>query len=550
MGETAEVRKARGAFFTPPDIAAFMTAWAVRASTDMVLEPSCGEAPFLLAAGQRLKSLGASKLFWGDQLHGVEIHDHTVSVAKSFLSEHGFDAEIVVGDFLDRDPLAQYDAVVGNPPYVRYQQFSGDARSKSLQAALSQGVRLTGLSSSWAGFTIHASRFLKPEGRIALVLPAELLTVNYAAQVRSFLLRRFAKVRLVMFETRVFPGVLEEVVLLLAEGSGGAPCFEVYQARGIDDLTAIEAKNWTEHRPSGGDKWTPALLAPSIVSTYSSLATGEGFSRLLDWGETYLGAVTGNNSYFSMTQSEAREAGLRDADLVHISPPGSRHLRGLTFTSKAWERLANEGAACFLFYPRSDSPGVPARSYIESGQRRKVHKAYKCAVRSPWWRVPLVRVPDLLFTYMNQDRPRLITNDAGVHIVNSLYGISLKADRRRIGRSLLPIACLNSLSLLGAEMVGRSYGGGLLKLEPKEADALPVPSLSTLSSVEHQLSNVRHALATALRNNNLAAAAEVIDQIVLRDHLKVPDSDINALREARNVLFQRRKSRGKGNDES
>lgn len=158
-----------------------------------------------------------------NQLHGVEIHAASATAANAKLATHGALAQIAIGDFFDQGPPpAKYDAVIGNPPYVRYQQFSGDARAKSLQAALAQGVRLTGLASSWAAFTIHASHFLKEDGRLGLVLPAELLTVNYASQVRRFLLDRFAKVRLVLFEELVFPDVLEEVVLLLAEGSGGA----------------------------------------------------------------------------------------------------------------------------------------------------------------------------------------------------------------------------------------------------------------------------------------------------------------------------------------
>src|SRR6185295_18716215 len=101
-----------------------------------------------------------------------------------------------------------------------YQSFTGLSRAKALAAALSQGVRLGGLASSWAAFVIHAASFLKPDGRLGLVLPAELLSVNYAAPIRSYLMRRFASVRLVVFEELVFPDVLEEVVLLLAEGEG------------------------------------------------------------------------------------------------------------------------------------------------------------------------------------------------------------------------------------------------------------------------------------------------------------------------------------------
>ncbi|MDP9479947.1 MAG: SAM-dependent methyltransferase [Actinomycetota bacterium] len=57
--DTPALRKARGAFFTPPELCNFVADWAVRSSSDTVLEPSCGEAAFLLAAGERLRTLGA-----------------------------------------------------------------------------------------------------------------------------------------------------------------------------------------------------------------------------------------------------------------------------------------------------------------------------------------------------------------------------------------------------------------------------------------------------------------------------------------------------------
>ena len=288
--DTSALRKARGAFFTPSEITAFLTKWAIRGPADAVLEPSCGEASFLLAAGERLRSLRVNHLFWSHQLHGIEIHRESAEKAHSILGDARLDAEIRVADFFACEPANCYDAVVGNPPYVRYQEFSGSARAKGQEAALAQGVRLTGLANSWAAFVIHASSFLKSTGRLGLVLPAELLSVNYAAEVRRYLLQRFSSIRLVMFESRVFPGVLEEVVLLLAEGSGGARCFELYQVRDLNGLASIEPANWTEHHPEVGEKWTPALLSRTSLSVYRALTMNAGFSPLLDWGETYLGA--------------------------------------------------------------------------------------------------------------------------------------------------------------------------------------------------------------------------------------------------------------------
>ena len=542
MGEGLTVRKARGAFFTPPEITRFISDWAVRTPADRVLEPSCGEAAFLLAAGRRLGDLGGCA---AGRLHGVEIHDSSVGLGQAALAAAGLEAAIRVADFFDCPPEPGFDAVVGNPPYIRYQQFRGEARGKSLEAALAAGVRLTGLASSWAAFVIHASQFLKPEGRLGLVLPAELLSVNYAAEVRRFLLGRFSRVRLVMFDTRVFPDVLEEVVLLLAEGSGGAASFEVFQARDLAELARLDTHAWTGFDLGAIDKWTPALLSQASFGVYQALCRQGAFSPLLGWGETYLGAVTGANGFFALTQAEADALRLPARDLLKISPPGARHLSGLSFSEAQWQALRDGGGRCWLFYPGSEKPGAAARRHIGHGERDGVPAAYKCRVRKPWWRVPLVAEPDLILTYMNHDRPRLVSNEAGAGILNSVYGVTLKPRLRELGRALLPLAALNSVTLLGAEMVGRAYGGGLLKLEPREADTLPVPPPEALAALAPQLEALRPRVLAALGRHDQAQAVELVDEVVLSRPLGLGLGELQVLREARAFLFRRRVARGR-----
>jgi adenine-specific DNA-methyltransferase len=291
VGTDFQRHKARGAFFTPPEISQFLVDWAVRQKADRVLEPSCGDAAFLMPIAEQLKALGASPRSIPGQLQGIEIHKASVEEAEARLEDEGLSATIIHSDFFDCDPRPVFDAVVGNPPFIRYQSFSGQARAKSMRAALAQGVRLTGLASSWAAFTIHASDFLNDTGRLGMVLPAELLSVNYAAEVRRFLLNRFGSVRLVLFDNLVFPGVTAEIVLLLAEGRGTAKSFEVIQLRNLAALSKLNTPGTVDFFPSGGEKWTPALIPTEALGIYRKLASGPAFSRLLDWGETYLGCV-------------------------------------------------------------------------------------------------------------------------------------------------------------------------------------------------------------------------------------------------------------------
>lgn len=168
----------------------------------VVAQISCGEAAFLLAAAARLDDLAAPGGQAGGRLNGIELHEASARHAASVVAASGWHAQITTADFFTVEPAGVHDVVVGNPPYVRYQDFNGEARLRGRAAALRAGVALSGLASSWAAFTVHAALFLRPGGRLGLVLPAELLTVNYAAEVRRFLMQRFRSVRLVLFTER------------------------------------------------------------------------------------------------------------------------------------------------------------------------------------------------------------------------------------------------------------------------------------------------------------------------------------------------------------
>jgi len=535
-----------GRVLHPEPVARYVTDWAVRSLSDTVLEPSCGEAAFLLAAVDRLAALRAAGdgLATPGALDGVELHEASAAAARALLDQAGVTANITSGDFFLVEPTGSYDVVIGNPPFVRYQDFAGDSRTRSRAAALRAGVSLTGLASSWAAFAVHAALFLKPGGRLGLVLPAELLSVNYAAEVRRFLLQTFQRVDLVLFTERVFPGVLEEVVLLLADGYQQGPTdhASVYQARNAAELATVAAgRSWKPVRPE--DKWTLSLLSCDALMAYTDLAAGEDFTLLETWGDTTLGMVTGNNRYFALSPARAQELGLGQGDLVRLSPPGSKHLRGLSFTDAALDELGAGGSAVWLFRPPAElSPA--ARAYIAAGEMAGINTAYKCRVRKPWWRVPLVRAADLLLTYMNADTPRLTTNRAKVHHLNSVHGVYLRPGLKDLGRDHLPLASLTSMTLVGAETVGRAYGGGMLKLEPREADRLPVPSPELVRAAAKRLSEVRPQVGRLLRGGKLVDAAKIVDEVLLVGEIGMSRADLRSLRDAHRDLTARRVARG------
>ena len=143
---------------------------------------------------------------------------------------------------------------------------------------------------------------------------------------------------------------------------------------------------------------------------------------------------------------------------------------------------------------------------------------------------------------MNADTARLTTNQAGARHLNSVHGVYLKEEVREIAREVLPVASLNSMTLLGAELVGRSYGGGVLKIEPREADRWWVPSAGLMTEHRDALVALKPRVQRMLQAKNLFGAVALVDEVVLG---ALSGSQLRAVREDHAAFMQRRMTRGK-----
>ncbi len=152
----------------------------------------------------------------------------------------------------------------------------------------------------------------------------------------------------------------------------------------------------------------------------------------------------------------------------------------------------------------------------------------------------ILAAPDLFLTYMNADTVRLTTNKAGARHLNSVHGVYLNDEHRDLARELLPLASLNSVTLLSAELCGRSYGGGILKMEPKEADRWWMPSPDLLRKHRTALVEIRPRVQALLQAKNLLKAVSLIDELLLSDI-----ESLTEIRSDRQDWAQRRTARGK-----
>jgi adenine-specific DNA-methyltransferase len=544
---TAVRQKELGAFYTPPAIAEKLATWALRSAHDKVLDPSFGGLAFLVASAKRLEELGQQQRATGRQLFGIDLDPLALETAQTDNQLTVARENLVLSDFFDVDPgqLPPVDALLGNPPYIRYQGFNGAAH-RAREHAAAAGVELTRLASSWAPFVVHGASFIAPGGRMGQVLPAELLHTQYATEVLEFLRRRFGHVALAVFEERVFPGALEEVVLLFADDYGAQALADVQliscQNVADLDLGLVEAtcavKSPSSKPRAGRQKLLSQLLPRSTQDLVSRLSGHDAVRELGTVASVDIGVVTGANNFFVLPQSEADQI---DASLLRPAVSKAAHVRGAELTKSDHASLLASGAPGLMLVADRSSREVAlnsARGHIRAGERSGVHERYKCRIRDPWWAlaIPKTGVPDLLLTYCSSQYPRMALNTAGALNTNTLHGVTVLSN---VDPAAVAAVFFNSLTLLSAELVGRSYGGGVLKLEPTEAEALLLPPVST------ELSSLLPAVDRAIRTRDLSAALDLVDPIVLEGALGLDGDAIEELRQGRERLRSRRERRGK-----
>lgn len=323
MKPVATYQKIRGGYYTPKPIADFLARWAIQTPTTKVLEPSCGDGILREFAIETLISLGAENTTIKNLVQGIELDPQEAQKASERTHKpNGLPlAQIDVGDFFtycqtylfeDR----QFDAIIGNPPFIRYQNFPEHQRTMAFYLMQQAGLHPSRLTNSWVPFLVAATLLLKKTGRLAMVIPAELLQVNYAAELRYFLSNYYSYLTLITFKKLVFTGTQQEVVLLLGEKNGSDHTgMRTIELDGIDDLTSYEYATFIGERLKDMDhsteKWTMYFLDEEEIQLIRALKAHPKLTIASKVIDVDVGIVTGLNEFFVLSEQDVEKHSLK-----------------------------------------------------------------------------------------------------------------------------------------------------------------------------------------------------------------------------------------------
>jgi SAM-dependent methyltransferase len=211
-----EFRHLLGQHYTREDVVDLLVAYAIPEPGSLVLDPATGGGSFLRAAYNRKTALGDSHEqalaeIWGCEIAAFAAELSTIMLATANTREPAAYPRVILRDFFDVQPdlktelqipgeagelrfPAEFDAVIGNPPYISY-------RHQTNQRAVARALRklartlplplFSGKSDEYVWFLVHATRFLRPGGRLGFVVSSAILFADYGVPLIRFLARHY-----------------------------------------------------------------------------------------------------------------------------------------------------------------------------------------------------------------------------------------------------------------------------------------------------------------------------------------------------------------------
>ncbi len=477
--ENESDQKLRGGYYTPLDLAAYITRWVIEKKPSSLLEPSCGDGVFI----QALSEVGFSPeiSFTGFEL----LEEEFVKAQERCQSLPKLNSTINNQDFLGwaiqqmekGKPI--FDGVVGNPPFIRYQYLPEDAQHKAETIFRMLNLPFTKHTNAWVPFVLASISLLQPGGRLGMILPSEIIHVMHAQSLRTYLGNTCSRLLIIDPEEIWFDGTLQGAVILFAEKKQTATDHSdglgIVKVRGREFLNINPEDAFNNTARMNGKtvvgKWTRALLTESERSLLDDLVERPDVCRFDQIAKVDVGIVTGANKFFLVTDETVEQFGLHP--FAHPMFGRSEHCPGIIYDEKQHQDNAIKGNPTNFIWLKDIETVFSKKvlQYIEFGETQKLHTRYKCRIRKPWYTVPSVYATKIGMLKRAHDTPRLIYNRLGAYTTDTAYRISTTDEKPE---SLI-YSFLNALTALSAELEGRHYGGGVLELVPSEIEKVLIP---------------------------------------------------------------------------
>ena len=458
-------KKIMGQYMTPQNVANWMARGIAEYNPQTVLEPSFGNGVFFRA----LHTYGLNAKLFGCELD-KELFESGLETTRKLFADYELTNECFLTFYL-ANIGNKMDAIIGNPPFVSHLSTSDNFKQRAKQLCAMAGIKYSKMMNTWVLFVMASLMMLKQGGKLALVLPIDILTAAWAEELRKLFQKQKCRVTILETWEPMFPDVDQATCILLAQKGADQHTVKYLSLPSLDSIEPYYA--WGLPGQNHGTNWTLAQLPEQVRSLLHSLPAEREVKRLGTLARISVPPPTGANKFFFVNGDT-----IHKYDLIHWTEPVFSSVglcKSILYEFHDWQNDAADGKNVYLLsMPPNVVKHPKAKRYIDKYRAYNPQLSYKCSQHTPeWWCLPKgFTRPELFMPKRNGDVARLIRNEADVIIGDCCMKVEPKkqniADR-------LAINFMNPLTMLTAELYGKRFGGGVLEMQPRSADELLVP---------------------------------------------------------------------------
>ncbi|HET7922269.1 MAG TPA: N-6 DNA methylase [Gammaproteobacteria bacterium] len=469
-GEARRVLQAKGQFWTPDWVAEAMAAYVLEGRPKVVFDPAVGAGAFF-AACRRLGYTGGFAGYENDVSALDQARDAGLSRADL--------RRVELRDFFTGTKRG-YDGILSNPPYLRHHRI-GPVLKASLQvhAQVKHGIKIDGRAGLHVHFLLHCLEQLAPGGRLAFLLPADTFEGVFARTLWNWIAGKFRLRAVITFtpEAAPFRAVDTNAVVVAIEHDTPGDSFTWARMR-VADGAALRSL-LQEGANSHPDVESVIRELPEALETGLTRVPSRGNTDapcLGDVASVMRGIATGANEFFFLTSEQVSRHRLRRAWFKR-AVGRTRDCQAEILDSKQLEALDQVGRPTWLLDLPDVSPEqlpAMARRYLAEGEKLGLPDRALIRMRRHWYRMEQRKPPPILFAYLGRRSCRFILNKAAALPLTGFLCVYPKVDSGLSSEQLWHL--LNSPEVLaGLALVGKTYGSGAIKVEPRALERLPLP---------------------------------------------------------------------------
>ncbi|HNR35281.1 MAG TPA: N-6 DNA methylase [Candidatus Hydrogenedentes bacterium] len=471
-----ETLRVKGQFWTPDWTADFMAAYVLQDKPDRLLDPALGGGVFFHAAKRHAK---AHK--YEVALFGRDIDKNILAEARSLGLSDADLRNVEIRDFVLDPPAETFPAIIVNPPYIRHHRLS--AEQKELLrgfARMATGRDIDGRAGLHVYFLIRSLLALAPGGRLAFIVSADICEGVFSSVLWQWICSRYRLDAVVTFtpEATPFPGIDTNALVFLIGNKDPVTTFTWIRCKEPNASELIHCLLGNKRRKYSGLDVYLRTISEALETGLSRPPTDNTAYtyRLGDFASVMRGIVTGDNDFFFMTHSKATKLGIPDSLFVKAIGR-TRDIEGETIVSEDIRRLESAGRPTRLLHingvPFNELP-LAVQRYLREGEEKGLPQKTLIKTRKPWYRMEARQVPPLLFAYLGRRNARFIRNLAGVVPLTCLLCVYPKDTTSEFVEGLWSVLS-NPKTIENLRKVGKTYGSGAIKVEPRALERLPLP---------------------------------------------------------------------------